>query len=82
MSITRSLAQELAPEIRVNAVGPGAIMFQDWESEERRKEVLSQIPMGRQGTAKEIADTVKFLVTGPSYITGQMIDVDGGWSLN
>lgn len=82
LSITRSLAKELAPEIRVNAVGPGAIMFQDWESEERRKEVLSQIPMGRQGTAKEIAETVKFLVTGPSYITGQIIDVDGGWSLN
>jgi len=81
LSITRSLAQELAPAIRVNGVGPGAILFQDWESEERRATVLSSIPMGRQGTAQEIAQTVLFLANGPSYITGQIIDVDGGWSL-
>ena len=81
LSITRSLAQELAPAIRVNGVGPGAILFQDWESEERRATVLSSIPMGRQGTAQEIAQTVLFLANGPFYITGQIIDVDGGWSL-
>ncbi len=81
LSITRSLAQELAPSIRVNAVGPGAILFQEWESEERRSAVLSSIPMGRQGDTKEIAETVLFLAAGPSYITGQIIDVDGGWSL-
>ena len=81
LSITRSLAQELAPSIRVNAVGPGAILFQDWESEDRRSAVLSSIPMGRQGKPIEIAQTVLFLASGPSYITGQIIDVDGGWSL-
>ena len=81
LSMTRSLAQELAPSIRVNAVGPGAILFQDWESEERRSAVLSSIPMGRQGDTEEIAETVLFLAAGPSYITGQIIDVDGGWSL-
>ena len=81
LSMTRSLAQELAPAIRVNAVGPGAILFQDWESEERRSAVLSSIPMGRQGNTEEIAETVLFLAAGPSYITGQIIDVDGGWSL-
>lgn len=82
LSMTRSLAQELAPSIRVNAVGPGAILFQDWESDEKRSAVLSSIPMERQGTAEEIAETVLFLACGPSYITGQIIDVDGGWSLN
>ena len=81
LSMTRSLAQELAPSIRVNAVGPGAILFQDWESEERRSAVLSSIPMRRQGDTEEIAETVLFLAAGPSYITGQIIDVDGGWSL-
>ena len=81
LSMTRSLAQELAPSIRVNAVGPGAILFQDWESEDRRSAVLSSIPMGRQGNTEEIAETVLFLAAGPSYITGQIIDVDGGWSL-
>ena len=80
--MTRSLAQELAPSIRVNAVGPGAILFQDWESEEKRAAILSSIPMKRQGRAEEIAATVMFLATGPDYITGQIIDVDGGWSLS
>ena len=82
LSITRSLAQELAPTIRVNAVGPGAILFQDWESEEKRASILSSIPMNRQGLAEEIAETVLFLASGPDYITGQIIDVDGGWSLS
>ena len=82
LSMTRSLAQELAPSIRVNAVGPGAILFQDWESEEKRVAILSSIPMKRQGRAEEIAATVMFLATGPDYITGQIIDVDGGWSLS
>jgi pteridine reductase len=82
LSITRSLAQELAPSIRINAVGPGAILFQDWESDERKSAVLSSIPMGRLGDAEEIAQTVLFLVAGPTYITGQIIDVDGGWSLS
>jgi pteridine reductase len=81
LSMTRSLAQELAPSIRVNAVGPGAILFQDWESDDKRSTVLSSIPMLRQGTAEEIAETVLFLACGPSYITGQIINVDGGWSL-
>ena len=82
LSMSRSLAQELAPNIRVNAVGPGAILFQDWESGEKRAAILSSIPMKRQGLAEEIAETVLFLVSGPDYITGQIIDVDGGWSLS
>jgi len=82
LSLTRSLAQELAPSIRINAIGPGAILFQDWESDERKAAVLSSIPMQRVGKAEEIAETVLFLVAGPTYITGQIIDVDGGWSLS
>ena len=82
LSITRSLAQELAPSIRINAIGPGAILFQDWESEERKSAVLSSIPMQRVGKTEEIAETVLFLAAGPTYITGQIIDVDGGWSLS
>ena len=82
LSITRSLAQELAPSIRINAIGPGAILFQDWESDERKSAVLSSIPMERLGNTDEIAQTVLFLAAGPTYITGQIIDVDGGWSLS
>jgi NAD(P)-dependent dehydrogenase (short-subunit alcohol dehydrogenase family) len=81
LSLTRSLAKELAPSIRVNAVGPGAILFQDWESDDRREHVLAQVPMGRQGHPREVAETVLFLAAGPAYITGQLLRVDGGWSL-
>ena len=79
-AITQSLAVELAPAVRVNAVGPGAILFQDWESAKRREAVLARVPMGRLGEAREVADTVVFLIAGPRYITGQIIHVDGGWS--
>ena len=64
----------------MNAVGPGAILFQDWESAKRREAVLARVPMGRLGEAREVADTVVFLIAGPRYITGQIIHVDGGWS--
>ncbi len=82
LAITRSLAVELAPEVRVNAVGPGAILFQDWESPERRARVLERIPQGRMGAAAEVAEAVRFLVAGPAHVTGQVICVDGGWSVS
>lgn len=81
-SLTLSLAGELAPEVRVNGVAPGAILFSDVESPAERESVMSRIPMGRTGTPEEIAQTVLFLAAGPSYITGQIIAVDGGWSLS
>lgn len=80
LSLTRSLAAELAPRVRINAVGPGAIAFKEWESAERRASVEAQIPMGRLGTPEEVAAAVLFLA-GPdaSYITGTVLDVAGGW---
>lgn len=80
-SLTLSLATELAPTVRVNGVAPGAIMFSDIETAEYRDQILSQIPMGRTGTAEEIAQTVLFLANGPQYITGHVISVDGGLGL-
>ena len=66
--------------MRINAVGPGAIAFKEWESAERRASVEAQIPMGRLGTPEEVAAAVLFLA-GPdaSYITGTVLDVAGGW---
>jgi NAD(P)-dependent dehydrogenase (short-subunit alcohol dehydrogenase family) len=76
--LTRVLAVELAPEIRVNGVAPGAILFPETEDEETRRRALSRVPQGRPGDAEDVARTVRFLVSGPRYITGQIVAVDGG----
>jgi pteridine reductase len=80
-AITRALAVELAPTIRVNAVGPGAIIFHGRETEAQQQRILSKIPLQRLGSPDEVAQTVQFLLLGPKYITGQLIKVDGGWSI-
>ena len=76
--LTRVLAAELAPPIRVNGVAPGAVMFPEHEDEATRQRVLARVPMGREGSAEDVARTVRFLVGGPTYITGQIVAVDGG----
>lgn len=83
LAATKVLARELAPIIRVNAVAPGAILEPpntSW-SDEVRNRILANIPLGRLGTEKDIAGAVKFLVDSP-YITGEVINVDGGRSLS
>lgn len=81
LAITRSLAVELAPHIRVNAVGPGLILDSEQEEQEWNH-LIAKIPMERCGTPTEIAETILFLMFGPAYITGQLLCVDGGWSLS
>ena len=81
-AITKSLAKELAPNITVNAVAPGAILEPPgvtWD-DDKIKEVIKNIPLNRMGNEKDIANAVKFLVYA-KYITGQTIRVDGGKSL-
>lgn len=84
-SMTATLAKELAPYgIQVNAVAPGFIMTEMIEQipDEKREEYLKDIPMGRLGTVEEVAATVAMLcVEASSYITGQVIVLDGGLSL-
>lgn len=74
-----NLAGELAPEIRVNGIAPGAILAAAWEKE-RFEKILEKVPLGRAGTPEDIAGAVKFLADA-SYITGFILPVDGGWSL-
>lgn len=77
--LTRSLALELAPDIRVNAVAPGAILWPESEPGEADREALiAQIPLKRTGDPDEIARAVLFLVRDALYMTGQVIRVDGG----
>ena len=74
-----NLAGELAPDIRVNGIAPGAILAAAWEKE-RFEEVLKRVPLGRAGKPEDIAHAVKFL-SEAEYITGFILPVDGGWSL-
>jgi len=80
VGLTRSLARELAPEIRVNAVAPGPILWPDDESfdELSRQRIISHTPLRREGTPEDIANAVHFLIANGEYITGETINVDGG----
>jgi pteridine reductase len=81
LAVTRSLALELAPAVRVNAIAPGAILWADSEDDTQRAEWLQATPLARRGEPADIADAVLYLVHAP-YVTGQVIGVDGGRSLN
>ncbi len=80
--LTRSLARDLAPEVRVNGVSPGAILWPDEGLGEKiEKVILKQVPLKRVGQPADIARAVLFLVKDAPYITGQIIPVDGGRSI-
>jgi pteridine reductase len=80
VGLTRSLARELAPEVRVNAVAPGPILWPDDDSfdELSRQRIISHTPLKREGTPDDIARAVHFLLADAGYITGETINVDGG----
>ena len=80
--LTKTLAKDLAPEVRVNGVSPGAILWPDEGMPEKIAEtIIKQVPMKRVGDPTDIARTVLFLVKDAPYITGQIIAVDGGRSV-
>jgi pteridine reductase len=80
MGLTRSLARELAPEVRVNAIAPGPILWPDDEAfdELSRQRIISNTPLRREGTPEDIAKAVYYLVVDANYVTGETINVDGG----
>ena len=80
--LTLSLAKELAPEVRVNGIAPGAILWpEDGMSESTKKNILDQVPLGRPGGPADIADCVIYLARDAAYVTGQIIAIDGGRSI-
>jgi NAD(P)-dependent dehydrogenase (short-subunit alcohol dehydrogenase family) len=79
--LTRSMAQALAPEIQVNGVAPGTVIFPEGTSEQQRRRVIDQIPGGAIGRPEDIAAAVCFVAGAPDYLTGAIITVDGGASL-
>lgn len=85
LALTRSLAAELGPEVRVNGVSPGAIIWPEderWSDELARQRIVQTTLLKRIGEPEDIARTVRFLVFDAPYVTGQVIAVDGGRSLH
>jgi len=80
--MTKSLARELAPRVRVNGVAPGAILWPEpAPNAEQKQHMLDKIPLQTLGSTTDIAATVTFLVADAPYISGQILAVDGGRSL-
>jgi pteridine reductase len=82
--LTKTLAKELAPNIRVNGISPGSILWPQGKSQLSKNEkimMIDRVSLKRQGSPNDIAQAVLFLVNA-RYITGQIINIDGGRSLN
>ena len=82
--LTKTLAKELAPNIRVNGISPGSILWPQDDSQLSEKEkmmMIDRVALKRQGSPNDIAQAVLFLASS-KYITGQIINIDGGRSLN
>jgi len=85
VALTKGLAQEMAPQVRVNAVSPGVIIWPEsdaWQDQVQRNKIVAHTLLKREGEPDDIAKAVKFLITEAPYITGQIISVDGGRSIN
>ena len=84
-ALTRGLAQEMAPQVRVNAIAPGVIIWPEnaaWLDEEQRRKIVAHTLLKREGEPDDVARAVQFLLNDSPYITGQVIAVDGGRSIN
>lgn len=80
--MTRTLARELAPQVRVNAIAPGIILWPENETaDEFKQQILKKSALGRQGSPDDIAEAVMFLARRANYITGHTLAVDGGRSM-
>lgn len=80
--LTRSLAKDMAPDVRVNGVAPGAILWPErGMNDVVKRKIIQQIPLQRSGLPDDIAGCVLYLVRDAAYVTGQVIAVDGGRSI-
>ena len=81
--LTRLLASTLGPEVRVNAIAPGAILWPEGGKDEASKAaMLARTPLGRIGTPEEVAGAVHWLLREATYVTGQTLHLDGGRMLD
>lgn len=80
-ALTRGLARALAPTIQVNGVAPGIAIFPESYSAAQRRTLTQKVPLRREGSPEEVARLVRFLIEEGDYVTGQILDIDGGRSL-
>lgn len=80
VGLTKALALDLAPHIRVNGVSPGPILWAEGDDPNHREDVMRKTPLGRLGATTDIASAVCYLADAP-YVTGQILEVDGGRSI-
>lgn len=80
-NLTRGLAKEFAPAIRVNGIAPGVVEWPEGYPEDEKAAYLKKVPLGRAGTPEDVARLVYFLAVEGTYITGQTINLDGGRSI-
>jgi pteridine reductase len=84
-ALTKGLAQELGPQVRVNGIAPGVIIWPEgteWDDVEKRRKIVSHTLLKREGEPDDIAKAVLFLLKDAPYITGQVIAIDGGRSIS
>ncbi|HET9034421.1 MAG TPA: pteridine reductase [Dokdonella sp.] len=82
VAMTRALAHELGPEVRINGIAPGAVMWPEADKSYADKdEIIARTPLKRAGTAADVADAALWLIRDAQFVTGQIIRVDGGRSL-
>lgn len=82
VALTKALAVELAPKIRVNGVAPGLVAVPESWSADERDGLVARVPFKRTGTPDDVAKMVVILAKDATYMTGQIVAVDGGWSAN
>jgi pteridine reductase len=80
-NLTLSLARELAPEVTVNGIAPGVVEWPPGYPDSEKQKYLNRVPLSHAGTPQDVANLVHFLATEGSYITGQIIRLDGGRSI-
>lgn len=80
-ALTRQLALEWAPEVRVNAIAPGTVLFPDDTTDDERARIERRIPLGHAGAPEDVARAAVFLASQP-FVTGQILAIDGGRSVN
>jgi pteridine reductase len=83
LAMTRSMALDLGPDIRVNGVAPGAVMWpSEGKSDDEQNEMIQRTPLRRAGRPEDVASAVLWLLRDAPYVTGQIIRVDGGRTLS